>query len=69
MYFTSGSSGPPKAVIHAARGVYVRSYQPWAQLGVGEIAGDDRVLVRAGVAGDGAGAEPPPGGAIVDARA
>lgn len=36
MYFTSGSSGPPKAVIHAARGVYVRSYQPWAQLGVGE---------------------------------
>ena len=36
MYFTSGSSGPPKAVIHAARGVYVRSYQPWAQLGLGE---------------------------------
>jgi acyl-coenzyme A synthetase/AMP-(fatty) acid ligase len=36
MYFTSGSSGPPKAVMHAARGVYVRSYQPWAQLGVGE---------------------------------
>lgn len=36
MYFTSGSSGPPKAVIHAARGVYVRAYQPWAQLALGE---------------------------------
>jgi acyl-coenzyme A synthetase/AMP-(fatty) acid ligase len=32
MYFTSGSSGPPKAVVHAARGVYVRCWQPWVQL-------------------------------------
>ena len=32
MYFTSGSSGPPKAVLHAARGVLVRSWQPWHQL-------------------------------------
>ena len=38
MYFTSGSSGPPKAVMHAARGVRVRSWQPWHQLGLG--AGD-----------------------------
>ena len=36
MYFTSGSSGPPKAVLHAARGVYVRAYQPWSQLAMGE---------------------------------
>ncbi len=35
MYFTSGSSGPPKAVMHAARGIYVRSCQPWRQLGMG----------------------------------
>ena len=35
MYFTSGSSGPPKAVMHAARGVYVRSCQPWRQLDMG----------------------------------
>lgn len=34
MYFTSGSSGPPKAVLHAARGLYVRSRQPWTQLGI-----------------------------------
>ncbi len=34
MYFTSGSSGLPKAVIHAARGIYVRGWQPWHQLGV-----------------------------------
>lgn len=34
MYFTSGSSGMPKAVIHAARGVYVRCWQPWHQMGV-----------------------------------
>jgi acyl-coenzyme A synthetase/AMP-(fatty) acid ligase len=34
MYFTSGSSGPPKPVLHAARGLYVRSRQPWAQLGI-----------------------------------
>jgi acyl-coenzyme A synthetase/AMP-(fatty) acid ligase len=33
MYFTSGSSGPPKAVVHAARGVFVRCWQPWIQLG------------------------------------
>jgi acyl-coenzyme A synthetase/AMP-(fatty) acid ligase len=32
MYFTSGSSGMPKAVIHSARGVFVRCYQPWTQL-------------------------------------
>ncbi len=32
MYFTSGSSGLPKAVIHAARGIYVRCWQPWIQL-------------------------------------
>jgi acyl-coenzyme A synthetase/AMP-(fatty) acid ligase len=38
MYFTSGSSGPPKAVLHAARGVLVRAWQPWHQLGLG--AGD-----------------------------
>lgn len=36
MYFTSGSSGPPKAVMHAARSVYVRAVQPWRQLGMGE---------------------------------
>ncbi len=36
MYFTSGSSGPPKAVLHAARGIYVRAYQPWRQLAMGE---------------------------------
>ncbi len=36
MYFTSGSSGPPKAVMHAARGVRVRSWQPWRQLGLRE---------------------------------
>jgi len=36
MYFTSGSAGPPKAVLHAARGVYVRACQPWRQLGMGE---------------------------------
>jgi len=36
MYFTSGSSGPPKAVLHAARGLYVRSRQPWTQLGITE---------------------------------
>ena len=35
MYFTSGSSGPPKAVMHAARGIYVRARQPWRQLGMG----------------------------------
>ncbi|WP_167772613.1 acyl-CoA synthetase [Ramlibacter henchirensis] len=35
MYFTSGSSGLPKAVVHAARGVYVRGWQPWHQLGAG----------------------------------
>lgn len=35
MYFTSGSSGNPKAVLHAARGVYVRCRQPWRQLGLG----------------------------------
>jgi len=29
MYFTSGSSGLPRAVVHAARGVFVRSWQPW----------------------------------------
>ncbi len=34
MYFTSGSSGPPKAVVHAARGIFVRSWQPWRQLGM-----------------------------------
>lgn len=34
MYFTSGSSGAPKAVMHAARGVQVRSWQPWHQLGL-----------------------------------
>ncbi len=34
MYFTSGSSGLPKAVVHAARGVFVRGWQPWRQLGV-----------------------------------
>ena len=33
MYFTSGSSGLPKAVVHAARGVFVRCWQPWVQLG------------------------------------
>lgn len=33
MYFTSGSSGLPKAVVHAARGVFVRCWQPWIQLG------------------------------------
>jgi acetyl-CoA synthetase len=38
MYFTSGSSGLPKAVVHAARGVYVRCWQPWTQLGMN---GDD----------------------------
>lgn len=38
MYFTSGSSGPPKPVLHAARGLYVRSRQPWAQLGI--VGGD-----------------------------
>lgn len=36
MYFTSGSSGPPKAVMHAARSVYVRSVQPWKQLAMAE---------------------------------
>ncbi len=34
IYFTSGSSGMPKAVVHAARGIFVRSCQPWRQLGV-----------------------------------
>ena len=34
MYFTSGSSGPPKAVMHAARGVRVRGLQPWRPLGL-----------------------------------
>ncbi len=34
MYFTSGSSGMPKAVVHAARGVFVRGWQPWRQLGL-----------------------------------
>jgi acetyl-CoA synthetase len=34
MYFTSGSSGPPKAVVHAARGIFVRSWQPWRHLGM-----------------------------------
>lgn len=33
MYFTSGSSGLPKAVVHAARGVFVRSWQPWHMFG------------------------------------
>jgi acyl-coenzyme A synthetase/AMP-(fatty) acid ligase len=36
MYFTSGSSGSPKPVLHAARGLYVRSRQPWAQLGIAD---------------------------------
>jgi acyl-coenzyme A synthetase/AMP-(fatty) acid ligase len=36
MYFTSGSSGPPKPVLHAARGLYVRSRQPWVQLGIAD---------------------------------
>jgi acyl-coenzyme A synthetase/AMP-(fatty) acid ligase len=36
MYFTSGSSGPPKAVVHAARSVYVRCWQPWTQLGMND---------------------------------
>lgn len=36
MYFTSGSSGPPKAVMHAARAILVRATQPWQQLGLGE---------------------------------
>jgi len=35
MYFTSGSSGSPKPVVHAARGIFVRSMQPWRQLGMG----------------------------------
>lgn len=35
MYFTSGTSGEPKAVLHAARGVYVRSIQPWRQFAAG----------------------------------
>jgi acetyl-CoA synthetase len=34
MYFTSGTSGNPKAVLHAARGLFVRGAQPWRQLGV-----------------------------------
>lgn len=34
IYFTSGSSGLPKAVAHAARGVFVRGWQPWHQLGM-----------------------------------
>lgn len=36
IYFTSGSSGLPKPVVHAARGVFVRGWQPWRQLGMGE---------------------------------
>ncbi len=36
MYFTSGSSGLPKAVVHAARSVFLRGKQPWRQLGVHE---------------------------------
>lgn len=36
MYFTSGSSGPPKAVMHASRGVFIRACQPWSQLSTGE---------------------------------
>jgi acyl-coenzyme A synthetase/AMP-(fatty) acid ligase len=35
IYFTSGSSGMPKAVVHAARGVHARAWQPWYQLGTG----------------------------------
>lgn len=31
MYFTSGSSGPPKPVILPASAVFVRSWQPWHQ--------------------------------------
>jgi acyl-coenzyme A synthetase/AMP-(fatty) acid ligase len=38
MYFTSGSAGPAKAVVHAARSVYVRCWQPWTQL---TMSGDD----------------------------
>lgn len=34
MYFTSGSSGLPKAVMQAARGVLLRGLQPWRQLGL-----------------------------------
>jgi acetyl-CoA synthetase len=36
LYFTSGSSGLPRAALHAARGVFVRGSQPWRQLGMGE---------------------------------
>lgn len=34
IYFTSGSSGLPKPVVHAARGIFVRGWQPWRQLGM-----------------------------------
>lgn len=34
LFFTSGSSGPPKAVVHSALGTFVRGIQPWMQLGM-----------------------------------
>lgn len=38
MYFTSGTSGLPKAVVLPASAVFVRSWQPWSQL---ELGADD----------------------------